>query len=494
MLIPEFDVCYRAVQSRDARFDGWFFTAVRTTGIYCRPSCPAITPKQRNVSFFASAAAAQRAGYRACKRCRPDASPGSPEWNTRGDLVGRALRLISDGVVDRDGVPGLARRLGYSERQVHRSLIAEVGAGPLALARSQRAQTARVLLQTTELPITDIAFAAGFSSVRQFNDTVQAVFATSPSALRDHRNQAAHPTPNTLTLRLPYRAPADLDWTLDFLGAHAVPGLETYVDGVFSRAMHAPNGPAVVSIAADAAADAAVQCTVRLHDPRDLVAVVARVRRLLDLDADPQAADSALGADPALEPLVRKRPGLRSPGAVDGFETAVRTVVGQQISVAGARTVLGRIVAEHGSPAVDTEPWRLFPTAAALAAADPATLPMPRARARTVQTLAEVAERGELVLDAGVDRTEVRAALLALPGIGAWTADYLRLRTASDPDVLLGTDLVVRRAAAELGIELTDGRPDWAPWRSYATVHLWAHATTYGSSKDSSKDSSKEKE
>lgn len=473
MLIPEFDVCYRAVQSRDARFDGWFFTAVRTTGIYCRPSCPAITPKQRNVTFFASAAAAQRSGYRACKRCRPDTSPGSPEWNARGDLVGRALRLIADGVVDRDGVPGLARRLGYSERQVHRALMAEVGAGPLALARAQRAQTARVLLQTTDMPITDVAFAAGFSSVRQFNETVQDVFASSPTMLRAGRDCSVPTTPNVLTLRLPYREPVDLGWMLDFLGAHAVPGLEAYADGAFTRALRTPNGPAVVSMAAGTGA---VQCTVRLHDPRDLVAVVARVRRLLDLDADPQAVDAALGRDPALEVLVRKRPGLRSPGAVDGFETAVRTIVGQQISVGGARTVLGRIVAQYGTVAFDGEPWRLFPSPEVLAAADPATLPMPRARGRTVQSLAEATERGELVLDPGVDRSEARAALLALPGVGPWTADYLGMRTTSDPDVLLTTDLVVRRAAADLGLDLSGGRPDWAPWRSYASYHLWAHA------------------
>jgi AraC family transcriptional regulator of adaptative response / DNA-3-methyladenine glycosylase II len=205
MLLPDADTCYRAVQSRDPRFDGWFFTAVRTTGIYCRPSCPAITPQQRNVTFHPSAAAAQRAGYRACKRCRPDATPGSPEWNVRGDLAGRALRLIADGVVDRDGVPGLAARLGYSERQLHRTLVAEVGAGPIALARAQRAQTARVLLETTELPVTDIAFAAGFASVRQFNDTVQAVFATTPSRLRAARRPSAAVAPGTVTLRLPYR-------------------------------------------------------------------------------------------------------------------------------------------------------------------------------------------------------------------------------------------------------------------------------------------------
>jgi AraC family transcriptional regulator, regulatory protein of adaptative response / DNA-3-methyladenine glycosylase II len=472
MLLPDFDTCYRAVQSRDARFDGWFFTAVRTTGIYCRPSCPAITPQRRNVSFHPSAAAAQRAGYRACKRCRPDASPGSPEWNVRGDLAGRALRLIGDGVIDRDGVPGLAARLGYSERQLHRTLVAEVGAGPLALARAQRAQTARVLLETTDLPVTDVAFAAGFASVRQFNDTVRAVFATTPSDLRAKRRRDQTGDAGRVVLRLPYREPMNVPAVLDFLGAHAVPGVDAYAAGVYRRVLHAPSGPALVELEPAAGA---VVCRVRLQDTRDLVAVVARVRRLLDLDADPVAIDTTLGADPRLAPLVRKRPGLRSPGTVSGFETAIATVIGQQISVAGACTVLGRIVAEYGRPAWPGEPWRLFPTPDALAAADPSTLPMPRARGRSVQAVAAAFADGTIRLDGGAHRDDVRGDLLRLPGVGPWTADYLRMRAVGHPDVLLGSDLVVRRAADDLGIDLDDGRPAWAPWRSYASHHLWAH-------------------
>src|SRR3954447_17917023 len=242
-VIPDFDQCYRAVESKHARFDGWFFTAVRTTGIYCRPSCPAITPQRRNVSFHPSAAAAQRAGFRACKRCRPDASPGSPEWNVRGDLAGRALRLIADGVIDRDGVPGLAVRLGYSERQLNRTLIAEVGAGPIALARAQRAQTARVLLETTDLPVTDVAFASGFASGRQFNETIQAIFATTPTELRTKRRGQVAAEPGTIALRLPYREPMSLLSTLEFLGARAIPGVETYADERYTRVLAAPGGP-----------------------------------------------------------------------------------------------------------------------------------------------------------------------------------------------------------------------------------------------------------
>jgi AraC family transcriptional regulator of adaptative response / DNA-3-methyladenine glycosylase II len=471
VILPDPDTCYRAVQARDPRFDGWFFIAVRTTGIYCRPSCPAITPKRGNVEFHPSAAAAQRAGFRACKRCRPDASPGSPEWDVRGDLAGRALRLISDGVIDRGGVPGLARRLGYSERQVNRTLLAEVGAAPIALARAQRAQTARVLLETTDMPSTDVAFAAGFASVRQFNDTVRAVFATTPTGLRAKRGRVAGGEPGTIALRLAYRAPMDLAATFDFLGTRAIPGVEEYLDGGYTRVFAAPGGPALVSCSPG---DGAISCRVRLTDQRDLVAVVARVRRLLDLDADPVAVDDVLGADPVLATLVAKRPGLRSPGAVDGFEMATRAVIGQQISVAGARTLLGRVAEAHGSVAFDGEPWLLFPSAEAFTTTDPATLPMPRARAATLHAVARALTDGVLSLDPGAERTRERAALLALAGIGPWTADYLRMRALADPDVLLGSDLGVARSARALGATLGDGRGDWAPWRSYATHHLWA--------------------
>jgi AraC family transcriptional regulator of adaptative response / DNA-3-methyladenine glycosylase II len=466
------DTRYRAVLSRDARFDGCFVTAVRTTRIYCRPSCPARTPRRENVRFLPGAAAAQRAGFRPCRRCRPDASPGSAEWNVRGDIAARALRLIADGVIEREGVAALAGRVGYSPRQLQRTLVAEVGAGPLAIARAQRVQTARLLLETTDLPISDVAFAAGFGSIRQFNDTVRAALATSPTALRAAPARRQDVAAGVIDLRLPYREPMTLSATLDFLGAHAVPGLEDHRDGAFTRVVAAPSGPALVTLLAG---DGAVRCRARLHDLRDLTAVVARVRRLLDLDADPVAVDAALAVDASLAPLVAKRPGLRAPGTVDGFETAVRTVVGQQISLRGARTVLGRMVADHGEPVFPGETWRAFPRPEVLAALDPSELPMPRARARAVIAVATAVVEGTVVLDLGADRAATRAALVGLPGVGGWTADYLRMRATGDPDVLLATDLVVRRAAADLDVDLADGRPQWAPWRTYATYHLWAH-------------------
>jgi AraC family transcriptional regulator of adaptative response / DNA-3-methyladenine glycosylase II len=455
---------YRAVASRDARFDGWFVTAVTSTGIYCRPSCPAITPKRANVRFLPSPAAAQRDGFRACLRCRPDAAPGSPDWNYRADVVGRAMRLIADGVVDRHGVPGLAARVGYTERHLGRLLQAEVGAGPLALARAQRAQTARILIETTTLSLAEIAFAAGFGSVRQFNETIQASYGRPPSALRTaHSSDAAA---GTLTLRLPYRAPLHSQALLELLTARAIRGVEECVEGVYRRALRLPNGTGTVELAPE---EGYVRATLRLQDLRDLAPAVARCRRLLDLDADPVAVDTTLAADPALAPSVAKEPGLRVPGAVDGFEIAVRGVVGQQISVKGARVVLARLV---GPPGDDLVP---FPSPAQVAEAPDDAFAMPASRRRTLRILAAEVAEGRLHLDPGVDRHDTEEALKTLPGIGPWTARYIALRALGDPDVLLATDMGVRRGAAALGADLT-AHERWAPWRSYATIHFWRHA------------------
>jgi AraC family transcriptional regulator, regulatory protein of adaptative response / DNA-3-methyladenine glycosylase II len=465
----DFERCYRAVQGRDKRFDGRFVTAVRTTGIYCRPSCPAQTPKQQNVTFFPHAAAAAAAGYRACKRCRPDAAPGSREWDVRADLAARALRGIESGVIDEDGVPGLARRLAVSERHLHRVLVAEIGVGPLALARTRRAQTARMLIEHTELSLSTIAFSAGFASIRQFNDVMRAEFGCPPSELRRARLPRGESV-GALTLRLQHRSPYAAEPLLGWLAGRAIAGVEECEPGVYRRVI----GSGVVELRPVPEAGHVI-ARIDLDDLTGVAGLVARCRRVLDLDADPVAVDALLGADPALAPSVRKRAGLRSPGSVDGFEMTMRTIVGQQISVRGARTVLGRIVAAHGRVAFDGEPWRLFPTADEVAALDPESLPMPKARARSVLATAAAFAAGSIRLDPGVERVDVRAALLALPGIGPWSADYLLMRAAGDPDVLLTTDLGVRRSADDLGLDLTGGGPEWAPWRSYATYHLWAH-------------------
>ncbi|MEV5818233.1 AlkA N-terminal domain-containing protein [Micromonospora haikouensis] len=471
----EFERCYRAVDSRDQRFDGWFYTGVTSTGIYCRPSCPATTPKRRNVRFFPSAAAAQSAGLRACRRCRPDAAPGSPEWDVRADVVGRAMRLIADGVVDRDGVPGLATRLGYTERHLHRMLRAELGAGPLALARAQRAQTARILIETTGLGMAEIAFAAGFGSVRQFNDTVREVYAAAPSQLRVARG--GRPTPGgagTITLRLAYRPPLHAAALLDFLALRALPGVEEVRDGTYHRGLRLPHGAAEVALTP---ADGHVSATLRLADLRDLAPAVARCRRLFDLDADPAAVDGTLAADPALAPAVAAEPGVRLPRAVDGLEILVRAVATQQVSLASARTTLTRLL-----PAATTDGGlRGFPDAEELLAMPDEAFRMPAARRETIRAAARAVADGSLDLDPGGDREEAARRLLALPGIGAWTAGYVAMRALGDPDVGLTTDLAVRRGAAALGLPHDPSTLDayagrWRPWRSYAVIRLWRAA------------------
>jgi AraC family transcriptional regulator, regulatory protein of adaptative response / DNA-3-methyladenine glycosylase II len=470
------DRCYRAVLGKDRRFDGVFYTGVRTTGIYCRPSCPAVTPRRSNVAFYPTAAAAQGAGFRACRRCRPDLTPGSPEWDVHADVAGRAMRMIADGVVEREGVPGLAARAGYTPRHLGRVLTSELGAGPLALARAQRAHTARLLIETTDLGIADVAFAAGFASVRQFNATIREVYAATPSQLRTARRRRGHPADEAagaITVSLPVRAPFDFGSLLAFLAERAVAGVEACHEGTYERTLRLPYGSGRVRLTP---ASDRVECRLELADLRDLAAAVERCRRLLDLDADPVVIDEHLGCDELLRPLVTRRPGMRVPGHVDGFEVAVRAVVGQQISVAGARTIVSRLVTTYGDDIDAGGPLgRLFPTAAAIAAADPEELPMPRARARALVGLAAAVAEGRVVLDRSADRADVRASLLALPGVGPWTADYIAMRALGDPDVFLPTDLGVRRGLARLGLDEPIDQRDmaWRPWRSYALMHLW---------------------
>jgi AraC family transcriptional regulator of adaptative response / DNA-3-methyladenine glycosylase II len=458
----DFERCHRAVQSKDARFDGWFVTAVLTTRIYCRPSCPVRPPMAKNMRFYPTAAAAQQAGFRACKRCRPDASPGSPEWNMRADVVARAMRLIADGTVDREGVPGLAKRLGYSTRQVERHLLSEVGAGPLALARAQRAQTARLLTETTALPLSQIAFASGFSSVRQFNDTVRLVFALTPTELRTRSK--THATPGALNLRLPFRKPFNPDNLFGHLAATAVPGCEEVADGAYRRTLRLPNGNGIVSLTPT---PDHVACTLTLDDLRDLPTAMARCRRLLDLDADPEAVDALLAEDPALKPLVDKAPGRRVPRTTDENEFALRAVLGQQVSTAAARTHAARIVTRHGTPIADPAGGltHVFP---ALHDIDPGHIKVPESRRRTIQALIE----SDVDLTPGTDWDRARSQLDALPGVGPWTVEMIAMRALGDPDAYPHNDLGVRHAAAQLGI--TDNSERWRPWRAYAVQYLWA--------------------
>ena len=494
--------CYRAVESRDPRFDGVFYTAVRTTGIYCRPSCPARTPKPANVTFHRTAAAAQAAGYRACKRCLPGAAPGSPEWDLAADVAGRAMRLIADGVVERAGVEGLAARLGYSPRHLSRLLTRELGAGPLALARAQRAQTARTLLETTSWRAADVAFAAGFASVRQFNDTMREVYAATPSELRSLGQRSAartrtDPGPSaagagpggaSLSVRLAVRPPYDAAAMHAFLAAHVCPQVEWVDDTTYTRSLLLPHGPAVATLhlghSATSQGRDAVEATLHLSDLRDLAAATERCRRLLDADSDPGPVADVLVRDPLLAASVRSRPGLRLPGAPDGDELAVRTVLGQQVSLGAANRLAGHVTALAGA---DLPPelasgrvTRSFPTAAAVAGIDPSDLPIPGARARAVVRLAEALASAEVSVDRSVDRQQVRADLLALPGIGPWTADYVCMRALGHPDVFLPDDAAARRVAGAASPELlrraalASRAESWRPWRSYALMHLWA--------------------
>src|SRR4051794_18204121 len=474
--LPDFETAYRAVQGRDPRFDGRLYLAVTSTGIYCRPSCPARTPKPENVRFYATAAAAVAAGFRACKRCRPDALPGSRAWDPRGGRVDRALRLVADGTVDEGGVAGLAAQLHVSERHLHRSLVGEVGVGALALARTRRAQTARLLIDQTALSLTDVAFAAGFASVRQFNDVMLGEFGCPPSQLRRALRGTPDPDGRTpgrgapLVLRLvhrePYAAPAWLRWQ----AAHAVPGLEEVDRGTYRRVVHTSKGPAVVDLTP---APGHLLARLHLDDLGDLTPTVAALRRAADLDADPAAVDAALGEDPHLRDLVRRRPGLRVPGSVDGFEAAVRTVISQQVSLAGARRLTSRLVDAYGEtlpPGADAATLTTaFPTAEALAESDLADVGLTGQRRLTIRAVAALVVDGRIDLTPGADREETRARLLAVPGVGPWTADVVALRALGDPDAWVPGDLILRRAVERRGAD-----PDaWRPWRAYAAMHLW---------------------
>jgi AraC family transcriptional regulator of adaptative response / DNA-3-methyladenine glycosylase II len=485
---------------------------VHSTGIYCRPSCPAMTPKPSNVSFYLTAAAAHEAGLRACKRCLPDAVPGSPAWNIRDDLAARAMRLIGDGTVEREGVSGLANRLGYTPRHLTRVMVAEVGAGPLALARAHRAQTARVLLTGTDLPITDVAFAAGFGSVRQFNDTIVAVYERTPSALRaGTRLRTSGPGqsdvgPNGpgIRLLLPARAPFDGQGILDFLAVRTVAGVERSTGTGYERTLRLPHGTATLHLTlAGTPAAPAVAVLTRLESLADLAPLVSRVRRLFDLDADAQAIDRVLAEDPALVETVRVTPGIRMPGSLDPEETLFRALLGQQVSVASARTALGRLTAALGEPLpgrvvpkgepgsadppdAASAPNLLFPTADRIAGHGRDVLRGPAARIASIVRVAEALASGELVLDVGESREELTETLTALPGIGPWTAGYVAMRVLGSPDILLTSDLALRHGAERLGLpakaaDLASHGARWAPWRSYAGMHLWRSAAARSS-------------
>jgi len=475
-ILKDFDSCYRVSESRDPRYDGIFFIATDSTRIYCRPSCPARLAKRASVRFYPTAAAAQTAGFRACKRCRPDAAPGSPEWNWRADIVARAMRLIADGTVDREGVSGLGKRLHFSDRHLRRLLSEQVGASPVALARAQRANTARLLIESTSMPFADVAFAAGFHSVRQFNDTIRDVFASTPSEMRARSKGAGPRTPGVVELRLSCREPFDGAALLRFLEVRAVPGLEDVSGGTYRRALTLAHGIGVVELTPE---PRAVRCVLRL-DLRDLVPAIARCRRLLDLDADPVAIAEALGDDEVIGGLVRARPGLRVPGCVDGHELALRTVLGQQMSLRTGRARTADLVKTFGTPLdhpIGTV-THVFPSAAVLAEADLGSIAGSVQRGEALQTLAARLASGEVRIDPGSDPAQGITRLRAIRGIGPWAAAHVAMRGFHDPDAFPHSDSGLRRALSLLGRpgdprSLSALQHRWRPWRAYATVQLW---------------------
>jgi AraC family transcriptional regulator, regulatory protein of adaptative response / DNA-3-methyladenine glycosylase II len=481
--------CYRALRTRDPRFDGRFFTGVASTGVYCRPVCPARTPKLANCRFFRHAAAAQEAGFRPCLRCRPEAAPGSPPWQGTSTTVARALRLIAAGGLNGGGVPELAARLGVGERHLRRLFDQHLGVSPLAVVQTQRILFAKQLLHETSLPMHAVATAAGFTSVRRFNDALRATYGRAPRELRRDRGTTAVPSPG-LMFDLAYRPPYDWDALLSFLAARAIPGVEEVADGVYRRTVRLPGGPGTLEVRRAGRAHA---LRVTLHGTTaaaGLLPCVGRLRNLFDLTADPAAIATHLSGDPRLRRMVRAHPGLRVPGAWDGFELAVRAVLGQQVSVRAATTLAGRLATSFGTPlgskgetsqssedslSRSASSLRvLFPRAADLAGADLTCIGLTRSRAATLRALATGVASGDIALDVGGDLAATRAALQAIPGIGPWTAEYIALRALRDPDAFPSADLGLCRAfKTTSAARLAAAAEAWRPWRAYAAIHLW---------------------
>lgn len=484
------EACYRALQTRDARFDGRLFVGVTSTGIYCRPVCPARTPKFEHCRFFVSASAAQTAGFRPCLRCRPETAPEVACWRGTSSTVSRALALIAEGGLDGDeNVGALAERLGVGERQLRRLFQKHLGASPVAVAQTRRVLFAKQLLHETQLPVTQVALAAGFGSVRRFNETFHALFGRPPGALRrksQHNGNAQAP----ITLFLRYRPPYDWTAMLDYLSARAVAGVECVERGMYLRTMAADGEYGTVEVA-HAPARNSLRVTIRTSQVSTLPVIVARVRRVFDLGADISSIGTHLALDPVLAPLVAQRPGLRAPGAWDGFEAGVRAILGQQVTVETARQLANRLVVLCGSP-LPTESMqhprltRLFPSAHCLAHADLTVLTMPASRRATLHALAQAALVEPHLLEPHGTQKDVLARLRSIPGIGAWTAEYIALRAWREPDAFPASDTgLLRGAAGLIGMRptptaLLHRAEPWRPWRAYAAQHLWAAEAAHG--------------
>jgi AraC family transcriptional regulator, regulatory protein of adaptative response / DNA-3-methyladenine glycosylase II len=490
MKLPDKETCYRALQSRDPRFDGMFFVGVKSTGIYCRTVCPARTAKKENCTFFSSAAAAQEAGYRPCLRCRPETAPEMASWRGTSNTVSRALALIAEGALDGEGknVDALAERLGLGERQLRRLFLEHLGASPIAVAQTRRVLFAKHLIHETRMPMTEVAMAAGFSSLRRFNEVFQNLFQRPPSALRRKPSNSRPSADAGITLRIRYRPPYDWNSMLSFLEARAIPGVEVVEKGCYRRTVEI-NGTIGNIAVTHLPQRQSLSVTIHFPNVRSLAAIITRVRRLFDVGADIETIDAHLSSDPQLAPWIALRPGLRAPGSWDGFELAVRAILGQQISVVAARRLAGQLVALHGrplpkSPDHHPELTHTFPTAKRLAAADSIGLGMPNARSQALQALAKASlDDPNLFRPLGTSE-EAITHLRTIQGIGEWTAQYIALRAIREMDAFPASDIGLLRGAAKV-----DGAPatpksllhraeTWRPWRAYAAQHLWAASAT----------------
>jgi AraC family transcriptional regulator of adaptative response / DNA-3-methyladenine glycosylase II len=491
MELPDRHVCYRALQSRDHRFDGFLFVAVTSTGIYCRPVCPARTPKFENCIFFPSAAAAQQAGFRPCLRCRPETAPDMASWRGTSNTVSRALALITDGALDGDGasVEKLAERLGLGERQMRRLFLQHLGASPIAVAQTRRVLFAKQLIHETQMPMTEIALAAGFGSVRRFNEIFRDLFHRPPSALRRKSRASVESAEAGVTLRLRYRPPYDWESMLAYLSARAIPGVEVVEKGIYLRTVELDGFTGSVEVT-HLPQRQSLGVTIRFPNVASLPAIVARVKRVFDVGADIETIDAHLSHDPRLALLVARRPGLRAPGAWDGFELAVRAILGQQITVVAARRLAGQLVALHGKPVPPGQAGHpalshVFPAAQCLALARQIGLGMPLARQASLQALAEAAVADPNLFRPFGTIEEAIVRLRSIRGVGEWTAQYIALRALREMDAFPASDIGLLRGAETIdgnrpsSAQLLSRAEAWRPWRAYAAQHLWAaNATT----------------
>jgi len=479
-------LCYAAIKSRDERFDGRFFSAVLTTGVYCRPICPARLPRFENIRFFATAAAAAEAGFRPCLRCRPESSPGTPDWQGPSATVSRALRLISEGVLDKFGVDEVAQRLNIGTRQLRRLFVQHLGASPLAVAQTRRNHFAKKLIDETDLPMSEIAFSAGFSSIRRFNAAFRKAYGKSPTELRRvGKCTDSNSDDFQLHLRLSYRPPYDWQSLIQFLQARAIPGVESVDEKRYRRTVQVGDEWGIIKVQ-PVESESHLLLSVPSNLSKGLIQIVERTRRLFDLNADPAEIMRHLQQDKMMATIVQAYPGLRVPGAWDGFEIAIRAILGQQVSVKAATTFAGRLVKAYGEPLSIPDEDQLsflFPRPEQLAAAELSGLGLTPKRIEAIRELAKAVRDGDLVLGTAIGLGKATEPLMALPGVGPWTAHYIAIRALGEPDAFPSGDLILRRAAAEIeGKTLTEAQlrqraEMWRPWRSYAAMYLWKKYT-----------------